>query len=125
MCYHIFSISMETRKFLAQIITLPGGNSIEGPLPTLVGDPTGRYAFTNLSSIVNVALPYLFGIAGILLFLMLVWGGFDLLTAMGDPKKAETAKNKITNALIGILIIIFAYWLVVLLDYVFKLGVYK
>lgn len=101
---------------LAQNLNLPGGQTITGPLPA------GR--FTNLASLVTNALPILFSIAGVILLLYLLWGGFDYLTSMGDPKKAESGRGKITNAIIGFIIIFAAYWLVQLVDYIFKLRVY-
>lgn len=101
-------------KLLAQIINLPNGTVIEGPL-----DPA---RFPNLASLVNNALPILFSIAGILLFLYLIWGGFDFLTSLGDPKKAEAGKNKITTALIGFLIIFVSYWIVQIIDFIFQLN---
>lgn len=106
---------------LAQVIKLPDGTEIIGPLPTL---PSGGYKFTNLASVVNQAIPLMFSIAGIILLLYLVWGGFGYLISMGDVKKAETAKKKLTNAVIGFVIIFVAYWLVQIADYIFKLGIY-
>ena len=90
---------------LAQNLKLPGvTGSITGPLPA------GR--FTNLASLVNRALlPIIFPIAGILLLLYLIWGGFDYLTSMGDPKKAEAGKTKITQAIFGIFIFFFLNFL--------------
>lgn len=102
---------------LAQRITLPGNQTIDGPLPT------GK--FPNLASLVTNALPLLFSIAGIFLLAYLVWGGFDYLTSMGDPKKAEAGKGKITNALLGFIIIFVAFWLVQIIDYFLKLKVYN
>ncbi len=101
---------------LAQDLILPGGQTVTGPLPS------GR--FTNLASIVTNALPIVFSVAGIILLLYLLWGGFDYLTSMGDPKKAESGRNKITNAVIGFIIIFAAFWLVQIIDYIFKLKVY-
>jgi hypothetical protein len=102
---------------LAQNINI-GGNQIVGPL-----GPNPK--FTNLGSLVSAALTFVFPVAGILLFLYLVWGGFDYLISMGDPKKAEAGKNKITNAVIGFIIIFASYWIVQVVDYIFKLGVYN
>lgn len=101
---------------LAQNLNLPGGQTITGPLPA------GR--FTNLASLVTNALPILFSVAGIILLLYLLWGGFDYLTSMGDPKKAESGRGKITNAIIGFIIIFVSFWIVQILDYVLKLKVY-
>lgn len=106
---------------LAQVLKIgeeAGGTPIivNGPLPD---------RFTNLASVVSNAIPFIFPIAGVILLLYLVWGGFDILTSMGDSKKVEAAKGKVTNAIIGFLIIFFAYWIVQILDNVFRLGVYN
>jgi hypothetical protein len=53
-----------------------------------------------------------------------VWGGFDYLLAMGDPKKAEAGRTKITNAIIGFVIIFSSFWITQIVDYVFKLHIY-
>ncbi len=104
---------------LAQKLKIPGITGIiEGP-------PDFNPEFTNLASVVTVALKKLvFPIAGIILLAYLVWGGFDYLTSLGDPKKAEAGKNKITAAIIGFIIIFASYWIVQIVDYVFQLGVY-
>lgn len=108
---------------IAQILKI-SGNQLEGPLPTLQGSTTGTTKFPTLASVINQAMPLLFSIAGILLFLYLVWGGFNFLTSMGDPKKAEMGKHKITSAVIGIVILFAAYWVVQLTDIFFGFGIY-
>lgn len=97
---------------LAQVLKIDGTPIVEGPL-----NRPGQPQFTNLASVVTEALKYVFPIAGIILLAYLVWGGFDYLTSMGDAKKAEAARGKITNAIIGFIIIFVAYWIVQLLDY--------
>lgn len=72
----------------------------------------------SLGGIINVVIPYLFGAAGLLLLLYLIWGGFGYMLSGGDPKATESAKQKITNAVIGFVIIFVAYWLVQLLGIV-------
>lgn len=70
--------------------------------------------FTDIGSIVNILLPYIFYGSGIALLIYLVFGGFQLMLSQGDPKAIEGAKNKITGAVIGFVIIFVAYWLVLL-----------
>jgi len=65
-----------------------------------------------LGEIVSGLLPYLFAGAGLLLLLYLLLGGLQLMTSGGDPKKTQEAKGKITNALVGFIIVFIAYWLV-------------
>ncbi|MEK7064064.1 MAG: hypothetical protein AAB973_00440 [Patescibacteria group bacterium] len=54
--------------------------------------------------------------AGILLLVYLVYGGVEWLTSGGDKAKLESARAKLTNALIGVAIIAasFAIWKIVL-----------
>ena len=107
---------------LAQVFKIGEG---EGGSPIVIEGPKGfRPEFTNLASVVNLALQFIFPIAGVLLLLYIVWGGFSYLTSMGDPKKAEAARGRLTSALIGFVIIFVSYWIVQIVDYVFKLGVY-
>lgn len=76
---------------------------------------------TSLGDIISTVVPYLFGAAGLLLLLYLIWGGFSYMLSQGDPKAVDSAKNKITTALTGFVIIFIAYWLVQILGTV--LGV--
>jgi len=67
-------------------------------------------------------MTYLFPIAGILLLLYLLFGGFGLMLSRGDPKAVQGAKSKITNALIGFVIVFVAYWIVQLIASLLGLG---
>lgn len=48
-------------------------------------------------------------IAGIALFVMLLVGGFKFLFSAGDQKQLEEARGTITNAIMGLVVIVTAY----------------
>lgn len=73
----------------------------------------------NPAAIIGVLLPYVFGAAGIALLIYLIFGGFQLMLSRGDPKAMQGAQAKITNALIGFVLIIVAFFLVQLLGQLF------
>lgn len=58
---------------------------------------------------------YIFYAAGIALLIYLIIGGFQMMLSRGDPKAMQGAQAKITNALIGFVIIIIAFFVVQLL----------
>jgi hypothetical protein len=74
---------------------------------------------TTIGGAVTTILPYIFSIAGILLLLYLLMGGFQLMLSGGEPKKAQGAQGKITNALLGFFIIFIAYWVTQLIGKIF------
>jgi hypothetical protein len=69
----------------------------------------------SIGQIISVILPYIFAAAGIALLIYLILGGLQLMTSQGDPKAIEAAKGKITNAVIGFVIVFIAFFVVQLL----------
>jgi len=65
-----------------------------------------------IGAIISAALKYIFPLAGILLLVYLIWGGFIYLTSAGNPQQTKAAQGIITNALIGFVVIFVAYWIV-------------
>jgi hypothetical protein len=65
-----------------------------------------------LTVVVNV-LQFLTLLAGIIAIFYLIWAGIQYITAGGDDDKAKKARAGIFNAVIGIVVIIFAYAIIV------------
>lgn len=74
--------------------------------------------------IISALLPYVFVIAGLILFALLIMGGFGYLTSGGDPESVKKAQGKLTSALVGFLIIFLAYWLTQLLEIIFGISIF-
>lgn len=77
--------------------------------------PGFNFADKTLGDIIKEVIPYLFGAAGLILLLYLIWGGFSLMLSKGDQKAVEAARGRITTAITGFIIIFVAYWLVQIL----------
>lgn len=78
---------------------------------------------TNVGGIVSIILPYLYVIAGLMLLFYLIAGGFQMMTAANDEKGLIEAKGKITNALIGFILLFVSYWLVKILGFVLGISI--
>ncbi|HTK03147.1 MAG TPA: hypothetical protein VL401_00010 [Alphaproteobacteria bacterium] len=63
-------------------------------------------------NVVSAAL----GFAGIVLFILLLSGGFKYITSGGDPKATEGAQKTITYAIIGLVLILVSYLILVLIQ---------
>ena len=71
-------------------------------------------SFGDLGTFVNVLLKNAFMIAGVICLVLLIFGGFGFIVSAGsgDTKKMDQGKQTITGALIGLVLIIGAYWIV-------------
>lgn len=65
---------------------------------------------TMFSSLLNVVML----IAALLVFAYMIWGGIEWITSGGDKGKAESARNKLTAAIIGLVIVAASYAVVTL-----------
>lgn len=69
-----------------------------------------------IGTIISVILTnYIFYAAGLMLLVYLVMGGLQMMTSRGDPKALQAAQGKITNALIGFIIVVVSFFLVQIL----------
>ncbi len=77
----------------------------------------------NLGGIISKLLPTLLTLAGIILFGMLVSGGFTMLAGAADKESQEKGKKTITSALIGFAVIFLAFWIAQILQVIFKIDI--
>jgi len=97
-------------------LTLPGGETIAGPEGL-------ESKFPDIGRILTKLLPYLMVLAGLVLFVFLIIGGFGLLTSGGNPEKVKAAQGRITSAVIGFVIIFISYWLMRILEIVLGISI--
>ena len=111
---------------LAQALTLPG-QSDANVINTVITGPSNftfrTEASRTLGSVLSAAIPFIFAFAGIALLVMLILGGFALLTSAGDSKKLDSGKRQITYAIVGFLVIFISFWIVQLIGRIFNLTV--
>lgn len=62
--------------------------------------------FSDLSSLINFVINLVFGVGIALALLFVIIGGIKYITSQGDEGKATEARNTITNAIIGAVVII-------------------
>lgn len=83
--------------------------------------PGGQFSGLNnitIANIISALIILILIIAALVFFFMLVWGGIKYITSGGDKAATEGARNQITAALIG-LVIVFAAWAIINLVSIF------
>ncbi len=71
----------------------------------------GVASFKSLEAIFSNILNIAIALAGVLLFVMLIIGGFSFLTSGGDPEKVKKAGGILTWAIAGFVLLI-ASWFI-------------
>ena len=67
---------------------------------------------SDLTGVFGRIISSLLPIGGIILFVMLIVGGFYFIFSGGDPRRVEGARNTITYAVIGIVVLAAAFLII-------------
>ena len=76
------------------------------------------HRFETPGELISVILKNVYMFAGILLFVMVIIGGYSVIAGAGesDAKKTGGGKKTLTTALIGFLIIFGSYWIIKIIE---------
>ena len=77
-------------------------------------DGSSNIHITQIGTLISGAVSALLIIAALAAFLFLVLGGLQWITSGGDKAGMEAARNKITHAIVGLIIVAAAYAIMVL-----------
>lgn len=94
---------------------------IEDAVGLKVGSATG--SDIKLGTILSALLPYLYVAGGFILFIMMIWGGFEMLTGATEQKSQEAGKQRITTAIIGFILLFVSYWIAQILQIIFGIRI--
>ncbi|MFA6005395.1 MAG: hypothetical protein WC775_02815 [Patescibacteria group bacterium] len=93
------------KHLLAQALTINGTQgsfTLNGPLPA---------KFATIGDVVTVVMQAVFPLALFVLFIYLLWSGFDMARSWNSPELIKKAKSRITNSIVGIIMLALSYWL--------------
>jgi len=76
-----------------------------GAIPQVAGTNQS----TNLIDSIEVVIQWGLSFIGIIVFAIFLFAGFEYATSGGDDTKAKSAQSRMVNAVIGLIIIFFAF----------------
>ncbi len=71
------------------------------------------------AGIINRILVFAFPLAGLILFVMLLWAGFEIVSGATNKKSLDAGRERATAALLGFLLLFVSYWLIQIIEIIF------
>jgi len=87
------------------------------------GLSTTSAAFTSIGAVISTLVTASIIVAGLAAFLFLIVGGFQYLTSGGDKAAAQSARDRITYAIMGLAIVAAAVAIIQVLGAVFGFNI--
>ena len=93
-------------------------NSLDVNIAEQFNSPFGGSGGKTIGDLVSLFLKAAFVIAGILILVLFLVGGFSIIAGAGrdNPEAAEKGKSAITSAVIGFVVIFAAYWIIKIIE---------
>ncbi|MFA6525841.1 MAG: hypothetical protein WCT26_00295 [Candidatus Buchananbacteria bacterium] len=88
------------------LLALPTIAGAAGDIPQMTDLGLGT---TTLSDLIKGIIQVILGFLGVIAVLIILWGGFIWMTAVGEPDKVDKAKKMIYSGIIGLIIIFASY----------------
>lgn len=98
----------------------PAASGVGSTSPISVSGPL--VGIDNIGDLLNVLTLFLYPFASLILFFVLVMGGYDILLSRGDPEKIKSGRLKMTAGIVGYVLLGLSYLISRLLGYIFGVG---
>jgi hypothetical protein len=95
---------------------VPGSGGDIFDIPNILG-------FTNIAQLIGVIVQLIYFVAGVALFINFLIGGLQWINAGGDAKAMASARGRITNSLIGLVIVVAAFAITRIAEHVFGISI--
>jgi hypothetical protein len=73
--------------------------------------------------IISRGLQFAIPLAGLILFVMIVSGGFEMVAGAAESKSKEAGRERITAAVIGFILLFAAYWIAQVIQVIFRVQI--
>ena len=78
--------------------------------PLQIEDSEYAEDFQTPGGIISRILDFAFPLAGMVLFVMIVVGGFQMIMGGGEQKALEAGRQRVTTAIVGFILLFASYW---------------
>ncbi len=79
--------------------------------------------FSSPGGIISRILRFSFPIAGLILFFMLVWAGFEILSMASNGKSIQQGSQRATAAIVGFILLFASYFIMQIIEVVFSITI--
>ena len=81
--------------------------------------------YSTPAALISVILPQVYLFSGLILLVLLVVGGFRIITGAGDPKTIESGKKTVISAMVGFAVIFVSYWIIQIVQIVTGVQIFN
>jgi hypothetical protein len=91
----------------------------------LQNNSTVGNTYSGAGSLVNNILPNIYIAGGVVIFFMILFGGFTIIANAGNSDKIKDGTKTITSAIMGLLVLFGSYWIIQIIQVVTGVNILR
>lgn len=84
---------------------------------------SARSTYSGPGTLINNILPNVYIAGGVIIFFMILLGGFTIISNAGNKDKVAEGSKTITSAIIGLLVLFGSYWIIQIIQTVTGISI--
>ena len=109
------------RLMSSLLVAAPVFAAAKQPWEIEVAQPTG--AIPEFGPVISGGISIAISIAALICLVYLIWGGIEWMTSGGAKEGVAAAKARMTAAFIGLVIVLAAWAIIRIIEYLFKIQI--
>jgi len=81
--------------------------------------------YNSVGELISTILPNIYVVASVILFILILAGGFAVISSAGNPEKKAKGSKAITGAVIGYLLIFISFWIIRLIEFLTGVPIFS
>jgi len=81
--------------------------------------------YGSIGEFISTILPNVYVVSSLILFILLLAGGFAIITSGNDPQQKNKGTKALTGAVVGFAIIFASFWLIKLIEYLTGIAIFS
>ena len=81
--------------------------------------------YSGVGVLINNILPNIYVAGGIIIFFMVVFGGFTIISNSGNADKIQDGSKTITSAIIGLVVLFASFWIIQIIQVITGVNILK
>jgi hypothetical protein len=91
--------------------------------PLLIEGSAAAEQLSSPAGVISRAMIYVFPIAGLGLFVLLIFSGFEIMMAAASKKSIDAGKQRATAAVVGFMLLFASYWIAQIIEIIFGIKI--
>ncbi|MFH1602176.1 MAG: hypothetical protein ABIB61_04450 [Candidatus Shapirobacteria bacterium] len=79
--------------------------------------------FTDIAGVFTELWKYIIPLAGIIMLVMIIFGGFEMMVSGGNPEKVASGRSRVMMGIVGFVVVFLSWFIIRAIEVIFGISI--